>query len=113
MESQRDLYKYIHDQTIRLANLGLTPDEIAEELKLPEKLDKVWANRGYYGTLKHNVKAVYNFYLGYFNGNPSDLDPLPQEESGAKYVQYMGERRSLNRQNLIIKEGNIAGWLKS
>ncbi|MEP9405375.1 alkyl sulfatase dimerization domain-containing protein [Peribacillus frigoritolerans] len=106
LESQRDLYKYIHDQTIRLANLGLTPDEIAEELKLPEKLDKVWANRGYYGTLKHNVKAVYNFYLGYFNGNPSDLDPLPQEESGAKYVQYMGgEKKVIKQAKLDYKKG--------
>ncbi|MED3911705.1 alkyl sulfatase dimerization domain-containing protein [Peribacillus simplex] len=106
LESQRDLYKYIHDQTIRLANLGLTPDEIAEKLKLPEKLDKVWANRGYYGTLKHNVKAVYNFYLGYFNGNPSDLDPLPQEESGAKYIEYMGgEKKVIKRAKLDYKKG--------
>ncbi|WP_185151525.1 alkyl sulfatase dimerization domain-containing protein [Peribacillus simplex] len=106
MESQRDLYKYIHDQTIRLANLGLTPDEIAEKLKLPEKLDKVWANRGYYGTLKHNVKAVYNFYLGYFNGNPSDLDTLPQEESGAKYIEYMGgEKKVIKRAKLDYKKG--------
>lgn len=106
LESQRDLYKYIHDQTIRLANLGLTPDEIAEKLKLPEKLDKVWANRGYYGTLKHNVKAVYNFYLGYFNGNPSELDPLPQEESGAKYVQYMGgEKKVIKEAKLDYKKG--------
>lgn len=106
LESQRDLYKYIHDQTIRLANLGLTPDEIAEKLKLPEKLDKVWANRGYYGTLKHNVKAVYNFYLGYFNGNPSDLDTLPQEESGAKYIEYMGgEKKVIKRAKLDYKKG--------
>ncbi|WP_347942223.1 alkyl sulfatase dimerization domain-containing protein [Peribacillus simplex] len=106
LESQRDLYKYIHDQTIRLANLGLTPDEIAEKLKLPEKLDKVWANRGYYGTLKHNVKAVYNFYLGYFNGNPSDLDTLPQEESGAKYIEYMGgEKKVIKQAKLDFKKG--------
>ncbi|MFL0365919.1 alkyl/aryl-sulfatase [Pseudobacillus sp. 179-B 2D1 NHS] len=106
LKSQRDLYKYIHDQTIRLANLGFTPDEIAEKLKLPEKLDKSWANRGYYGTLKHNVKAVYNYYLGYFNGNPSDLDPLPQEESGEKYVQYMGgEKKVLKQAKLDYKKG--------
>jgi alkyl sulfatase BDS1-like metallo-beta-lactamase superfamily hydrolase len=98
LESQRDLYKYIHDQTIRLANLGYTADEIAERIKLPEKLDKVWANRGYYGTLKHNVKAVYNYYLGFFSGNPSDLDPLPQEEAGAKYVEYMGGEKNVLKQ---------------
>lgn len=69
---------------------------------------------GYYGTLKHNVKAVYNFYLGYFNGNPSDLDPLPQEESGAKYIEYMGgEKKVIKRAKLDYKKGNIAGWLKS
>jgi alkyl sulfatase BDS1-like metallo-beta-lactamase superfamily hydrolase len=98
LESQRDLYKYIHDQTIRLANLGYTADEIAEKIQLPESLDKIWANRGYYGTLKHNVKAVYNYYLGYFSGNPSDLDPLAQEEAGAKYVQYMGGEKNVLKQ---------------
>jgi alkyl sulfatase BDS1-like metallo-beta-lactamase superfamily hydrolase len=98
LKSQRDLYKYIHDQTIRLANLGYTADEIAEKIQLPESLDKVWANRGYYGTLKHNVKAVYNYYLGYFSGNPSDLDPLDQVDAGAKYVQYMGGEKNVLKQ---------------
>ena len=92
---QRDLYQYIHDQTVRLANQGYTADEIAEQIKLPESLDKYWANRGYYGNLKQNAKAVYNYYLGYFNGNPSDLDPLPQVESGTKYVQYMGGEKKI------------------
>lgn len=92
---QRDLYKYIYDQTIRLANNGYTADEIAEQIKLPGSLDKYWANRGYYGNLKQNAKAVYNYYLGYFNGNPSDLDPLPQEETGTKYVQYMGGEKKI------------------
>lgn len=95
LSMQRDLYKYIHDQTIRLANHGYTADEIAEQIKLPESLDKYWANRGYYGNLKQNSKAVYNFYLGYFNGNPSDLNPLPQEETGTKYVQYMGGEKKI------------------
>ncbi|MEE6451609.1 alkyl sulfatase dimerization domain-containing protein [Gottfriedia acidiceleris] len=95
LSKQRDLYKYIHDQTIRLANQGYTADEIAEQIKLPSSLDKYWANRGYYGNLKQNAKAVYNYYLGYFNGNPSDLDPLPQVESGTKYVQYMGGEKKV------------------
>ncbi|WP_176547342.1 alkyl sulfatase dimerization domain-containing protein [Bacillus sp. AFS053548] len=95
LTKQRDLYKYIHDQTVRLANQGYTADEIAEQIKLPASLDKYWANRGYYGNLKQNAKAVYNYYLGYFSGNPSDLDPLPQVETGTKYVQYMGGEKKV------------------
>jgi len=106
LSKQRDLYKYIHDQTVRLANQGYTADEIAEQIKLPGSLDKYWANRGYYGNLKQNAKAVYNYYLGYFNGNPSDLDPLPQEESGTKYVQYMGgEKKVLKLAKLDFEKG--------
>ncbi|MBT2658444.1 MBL fold metallo-hydrolase [Bacillus sp. ISL-18] len=90
LKLQRDLYKYMHDQTVRLANHGYTMDEIAETIQLPETLNQYWGNRGYYGTLKHNVKGIYNFYLGYYSGHPSDLDPLPQVEAGKKYVQYMG-----------------------
>ncbi|PEL10462.1 alkyl/aryl-sulfatase [Bacillus sp. AFS017336] len=103
---QRDLYKYIHDQTIRLANQGYTADEIAEQIKLPNRLNQYWANRGYYGNLKQNAKAVYNYYLGYFNGNPSDLDPLPQVETGNKYVQYMGgEKKILKLAKTDFKKG--------
>ncbi|MGG2026548.1 alkyl sulfatase dimerization domain-containing protein [Gottfriedia sp. S16(2024)] len=106
LTKQRDLYKYIHDQTIRLANQGYTADEIAEQIKLPSSLDKYWANRGYYGDLKQNAKAVYNYYLGYFNGNPSDLDPLPQVETGRKYVQYMGgEKKVLKLAKLDFEKG--------
>ena len=90
LKLQRDLYKYMHDQTVRLANHGLTMEEIAETIKLPKSLDMYWGNRGYYGTLKHNSKGIYNFYLGYYSAHPSDLDPLPQVETGLKYVEYMG-----------------------
>lgn len=90
LKLQRDLYKYMHDQTVRLANHGLTMEEIAETIKLPKSLDTYWGNRGYYGTLKHNSKGIYNFYLGYYSAHPSDLDPLPQVETGLKYVEYMG-----------------------
>ncbi len=90
LKKQRDLYKYIHDQTVRLANLGLTPREIAEEIKLPESLSKYFANRGYYGTLSHNSKAVYQFYFGWYDGNPANLNPLPPVESAKRYMQYMG-----------------------
>ncbi|MFA6037724.1 MAG: alkyl sulfatase dimerization domain-containing protein [Legionellales bacterium] len=90
MEAQRDAYKYIHDQTLRLANHGYVMNEIAEMITLPPQLAKVWANRGYYGTVNHNVKAVYQRYLGWFDGNPSNLHPLPPVESSQKTVEYMG-----------------------
>lgn len=88
--SQRDLYKYIHDQTLRLANQGYTLHEIAELMELPPELGNVWANRGYYGTVSHDVKAVYQKYLGWFDGNPSHLHALPPVDAGKKYVEFMG-----------------------
>lgn len=90
LSKQRDLYKFIHDQTVRLLNHGLTPTEIAEQLKLPPSLASDWASRGYYGTLSHNAKAVYQFYLGWYNANPADLNPLPRAEEAKKQVEYMG-----------------------
>ncbi|MCL6414115.1 MBL fold metallo-hydrolase [Aestuariirhabdus sp. Z084] len=90
LEKQRDLYKFIHDQTLHYANRGYTPREIAEQLELPPALAREWANRGYYGTLSHNVKAVYQYYLGWFDGNPANLNPLPPEAESKKYVDYMG-----------------------
>ncbi|MDR1007040.1 MAG: MBL fold metallo-hydrolase [Campylobacteraceae bacterium] len=90
LTEQRDLYKYINDQTVRLANKGYTPSEIAESLELPNSLAKLWHARGYYGHLNHNVKATYQRYLGWFDCNPSNLNPLPPEESGRKFVELMG-----------------------
>ncbi|MBW1708511.1 MAG: MBL fold metallo-hydrolase [Deltaproteobacteria bacterium] len=90
LKTQRDLYKYIHDQTLRLANHGYTRDEIAEQLRLPDSLAKNFSNRDYYGTVSHNVKAVYTKYLGYFDGNPANLNPLPPAAAGSRYVEYMG-----------------------
>ncbi|MBQ8104207.1 MAG: MBL fold metallo-hydrolase [Afipia sp.] len=90
LKKQRDLYKFIHDQTVRLLNHGLTPTEIAEQLKLPPSLANDWAARGYYGTLSHNAKAVYQFYLGWYDANPADLNPLPRAEEARKQVEYMG-----------------------
>lgn len=87
---QRDLYKLIHDQTLRLANHGLTATEIAEELTLPPSLAAEWHTRGLYGTLNHNAKAVYHRYLGAFDGNPAHLHPLPPVEAGPRYVAAMG-----------------------
>jgi alkyl sulfatase BDS1-like metallo-beta-lactamase superfamily hydrolase len=90
LKKQRDLYKFIHDQSVRLLNQGLTPTEIAEQLKLPASLANEWSARGYYGTLSHNAKAVYQFYLGWYDANPADLNPLPRAESARKQVEYMG-----------------------
>jgi len=90
MRKQRDLYKYIHDQTLRLANLGYVKDEIAEQLELPESLAKEFYNRDYYGTVHHNARAVYVKYLGYFDGNPAHLYPLPPAEAAVRYLDFMG-----------------------
>ena len=90
LAKQRDTYKYIHDQTLRLANQGYTPREIAETLELPESLRPSFANRGYYGTIRHNAKAVYQWYFGWYDGNPAHLDPLPPAEAAVKYVDFMG-----------------------
>jgi alkyl sulfatase BDS1-like metallo-beta-lactamase superfamily hydrolase len=84
------VYKYIHDQTLRMANQGLTPNEIAEAIRLPESLRREFAVRGYYGTPRHNAKAVYQFYFGWYDGVPAHLDPLPPEQAGRRYVEFMG-----------------------
>ncbi|MEW9673566.1 alkyl/aryl-sulfatase [Ammoniphilus sp. 3BR4] len=111
LKLQRDLYKYMHDQTVRLANHGYTMDEIAETIELPEPLNQYWGNRGYYGTLKHNVKGIYNFYLGYYSAHPSDLDPLPQVEAGKKYVQYMGGAAHVIQQAKTDYENGEYRWV--
>ena len=77
LASQRDAYRFVHDQTLRLANQGLTMNEIAEELEMPASLGDEYFNRGYYGTLSHNAKAVYQRYLGWFDANPAHLNPHP------------------------------------
>lgn len=87
---QRDLYAYLHDQTLRLLNQGYTGIEIAEQLQLPPALDNAWHARGYYGSVSHNVKAVYQRYLGWFDGNPARLWPHPPEAAGPRYVAAMG-----------------------
>jgi alkyl sulfatase BDS1-like metallo-beta-lactamase superfamily hydrolase len=86
----RDMYRYLHDQTLRLANRGFTPTEIAGEVKLPPSLDHTWSCRGHYGTVSHNVRAVYQRYLGFFDGNPAHLDPHPPVEAARRYVELAG-----------------------
>ncbi len=90
IRQQRDLYKFAHDQTIRLMNHGLTATEIADTIRLPQSLEGAWHGRGYYGHIRHNVKAIYQKYLGWYDANPVNLDPLPPVEAGKKYVEYMG-----------------------
>jgi len=91
----RDGYRYINDQTLRLANHGYTPDEVAEMVKFPKELEQHWAMRGYYGTIYHNVKATYVKYLGWFDGNPANLHVLPPEEAAKKYVEFMGGEKAV------------------
>jgi len=95
LKLQRDLYKFIHDQTLRMANHGLTPLEIAERLELPPTLAAEWHTRGYYGTLSHNAKAVYQRYLGWFDGNPANLHRLPPQDAGRRYVEVAGGAEAL------------------
>jgi alkyl sulfatase BDS1-like metallo-beta-lactamase superfamily hydrolase len=90
LRAQRDLYKYIHDQVLRLANQGFNPEEVAEQIRLPDALDKNFSNRGYYGTVHHNAKAVYVKYLGFFDGNPANIQRHPPGAAGERYVAFMG-----------------------
>jgi len=90
MKKQRDLYKYVHDQSLQLINQGYTMLEVAEELKLPDSLAQEWFSRDYYGTVNHNAKAVYQKYIGWYDGNPANLNALPPEEAAKRYLEYMG-----------------------
>jgi alkyl sulfatase BDS1-like metallo-beta-lactamase superfamily hydrolase len=90
LRTQRDTYRYLHDETLRLANRGQTMLEIAEHVELPSALARTWSSRGYYGSVNHNVKAIYQRYLGFFDGNPANLHPHPPVEAAERYVAYMG-----------------------
>lgn len=92
---QRDTYKFMHDQVLRLANHGYTIDEVGDMVKMPKELDQTWASHGYYGSISHNARAIYNFYLGYFDGNPSHLHKLPPATGSIKYVEYMGGSKNI------------------
>lgn len=91
LADQRDMYAFINDQSLRLLNQGLTPLEIADQLKsLPPQLANKWYARDYYGSLSHNVRAVYQRFLGFYDGNPANLNPLPPVQAGKQYVAAMG-----------------------
>jgi len=98
LTKQGDFYKFIHDQTLRMANQGYTPLEIAEQIIMPDSLAKEFYNRGYYGTVNHNVKAVYDFYFGaWWDGNPANLYKLPPLDVAKKYVDFMGGENKVIR----------------
>lgn len=90
LEQQRDIYAYLHDQTVRMLNQGLTGAEIAETIQLPPALEAAWNARGYYGSVSHNVKAVYQRYMGWFDGNPARLWPHPPVAQAERYVAALG-----------------------
>ncbi|WP_336743360.1 alkyl/aryl-sulfatase [Aureimonas altamirensis] len=90
LRKQRDLYKFIHDRTVNLINQGYTGEEISEMIELPASLEGFWSGRGYYGTLRHNSRAVYQRYMGWYDGNPSSLNNLPPAEVAPLYVSAMG-----------------------
>lgn len=90
LRKQRNMYLYLHDQTLRLANLGYTGAEIAQMVQLPPSLASEWFNRPYYGSIKNNVRAIYTRYLGWYDGNPANLNPLPPEATAKRIIEYMG-----------------------
>ncbi|MEI7031125.1 alkyl/aryl-sulfatase [Streptomyces pratensis] len=90
LSEQRDVYAYLHDQTLRMINQGMTPLEIAEEFQMPPALERAWHTHGYYGSVSHNAKAVYQRYMGWFDGNPAHLWEHPPAEASARYVTFMG-----------------------
>ena len=112
MAKQRDTYKYLHDQTLRLINHGHKSAEIAERLALPKGLAREWHVRGYYGTFSHNAKAIYQRYLGWYDANPANLNPLPPVERAKKSVEYMGGADAViaHAHARISPRANTAGW---
>ncbi|MEZ8146610.1 alkyl/aryl-sulfatase [Enterovibrio norvegicus] len=90
LRKQRDMYGYIHDQALRMANHGVTVNEIQDEFVVPDVLANEWYNRGYHGSYHRNAKAVINKYLGYFDMNPATLRPLAPVDAAPKYVEAMG-----------------------
>ena len=95
LSQQRDLYAYLHDQTLRLLNIGATGIEIAEEIQLPPELESAWHARGYYGSVSHNVKAIYQRYMGWFDGNPTSLWAHPPQAAATRYVDVIGGQQAV------------------
>ena len=107
LASQRDNYAFLHDQTVRRMNQGQTAPEIAEGLVQPPELSGQWFNHGYYGTYSHNSKAVYQFYLGWYDGNPVNLNPWPPQERARRYIAAMGgAKKVITLARKAIAEGD-------
>ncbi|MBS1678812.1 MAG: MBL fold metallo-hydrolase [Actinobacteria bacterium] len=107
----RDGYRFINDETLRLANHGLNAAEIAEQVRFTPELDRHWAMRGYYGSLNHNVKATYVNYLGWFDGNPANLHTLPPEEAAKRYVEFMGGADAALEKARVAFEAGEYRWV--
>ncbi|KXO06360.1 MULTISPECIES: alkyl/aryl-sulfatase [Marinobacter] len=108
---QRDLYKHIHDQTVRMMNQGMLPGDIAENLRLPESLSQEWSARGYYGTVRHNSRGVYQRYMGWYDGNPANLNPLPPREEAGRTIDYMGGEEEVLRKARKDFEAGDYRWV--
>ncbi|WP_214319393.1 alkyl/aryl-sulfatase [Nonomuraea sediminis] len=108
LTSQADMYRFLHDQALRLANKGYTMLEIAEDLQLPDSLSKQWYNHGYYGTVNHDLKAVYQRYLGWYDGNAAHLHTLPPEKVARRYVEAMGGALTVVKRAEVIWGNNQA-----
>jgi alkyl sulfatase BDS1-like metallo-beta-lactamase superfamily hydrolase len=108
LRQQRDLYAYLHDQTLRFMNQGYTGIEIAEMMEMPPALEAAWHTHGYYGSVSHNVKAIYQRYLGWFDGNPSSLWEHPPVESATRYVDCMGGiDEVVTKARRYVEEGDL------
>ncbi|MGW8566345.1 alkyl/aryl-sulfatase [Isoptericola sp. NPDC055881] len=111
LAGQRDLYAYLHDQTLRLLNKGFVGSEIAEQLQLPPALENSWHARGYYGSVSHNVKAIYQRYMGWYDGNPAHLWQHPPVEQGKRYVEFMGGADAVVEKARASFDGGDFRWV--
>ncbi|KRB59513.1 hypothetical protein ASE04_26465 [Rhizobium sp. Root708] len=111
LKSQRDMFRFIHDQVMRMANGGMTPKEIGEVIRLPQALATTWACRSYYGTVYHDAVAQYNLRLGFFDGVPATLHQLPPTEAGKRYVDFMGGAENLLRQAQVSFDQGDYRWV--
>ena len=110
LAKHRDYYAFVHDQTVRLMNDGLNGDEIAARLKLPAALEQAWYDRPYYGSLSFNSRAVYQFYMGWYDANPAHLSPRPPVETGRRYVAAMGGAEKVRALASAAFDGGDYAW---
>lgn len=110
MALHRDAYKYLHDQSVRMMNAGLSGNEIAEAIQLPPELGQAWFNRPNYGSLKFNARAVYQRYMGHYDGNPAHLDPLPDMERGKRLVAAMGGAKKVLAEAAKARKAGDERW---